>query len=244
MHGGDRFILPAHQEGWLAWRPWQHLRNRVSPDIGLTEALKLYLARRENLQLESWSSPSTAIKDLGVVGILQCDATREAFLQACREKYCEECALFILEITQMKEQGIFSGRVRPQYGEMWLDTIYVAFIQNGAKYELPSSLTACSHSCQVPNEMFGAEWQVHIVLACGANLIRVLFIWRSKRIHSNMEVSHVAEMRKAVPLTAPLIVAYLAIIVLVDVGVIETKLWYTVASVIQCGLQTVGIFKL
>lgn len=78
------------------------------------------LDRRRELSQESWSSPSSALKDLGAVEILWCDAVREDFLQACREKYCEACAIFILEVMEQRRK---EESVRAREFGKWLDRV-------------------------------------------------------------------------------------------------------------------------
>lgn len=103
----------------------------------------------------------------------------------------------------------------------------------------PASLP---YSCQEPNDMFAAEWQYSLVLAFVTILFLAMFIWRSKRIH--VHVIHQAEVIKATPVLALLLGTYLAMIILVDVGVIDSWPWYTVASAVQCTLQTLGVVQL
>ena len=69
---------------------------------------------------------------------MHCTATRDFFLQACREAYCEGCALFILKAVQAGKEGIFSGKMDKEVVRARLDTIYDDFVDQGASYEIPT----------------------------------------------------------------------------------------------------------
>lgn len=92
--------------------------------------------------------------------------------------------------------------------------------------------------------MFGAEWVYYLALSCVSAIIGAVFIWRSKAGQSKIQVAHMGDVIKSVPAAVPLKAAYLIILILVDVGVMESWPWYTVASAILCLLQTMRILML
>ena len=125
----------------MSWQPWRHLMKRTIKDkngMSLTDILDYSRRSRRDRNEKAWSSPSSAAEDLGVVEILHCIATRDFFLQACREAYCEGCALFILKAVQAGKEGIFSGKMDKEVVRARLDTIYDDFVDQGASYEIPT----------------------------------------------------------------------------------------------------------
>lgn len=93
--------------------------------------------------------------------------------------------------------------------------------------------------------VFGADWILYLIIISAGNLIILSFLWRSKAIASKVRISLVANLSRAVPLMIPMFMAYMTIIILVDVGVIKDKHhWYMAGSLILVAVQTVGIFSL
>ena len=86
--------------------------------------------------------------------LLGCKATRELFLQACREMFCEECALYILSVEQARQEGMFDkGKMDKATTCRWLDRLYGDVIQAGAIYEIPIAEEFRSHVV-IPTELF------------------------------------------------------------------------------------------
>ena len=60
----------------------------------------------------------------------------------------------------------------------------------------------------------------------------IYFLRRVQRIKTNIRITYASSVGKSALFTAPLLVVYLLIIVLVDLGVIHSNPGYTIASVI------------
>jgi len=121
----------GHEEQQQSSSGWRKQRQADGKRLSLI--LNDCLEKRKERRDRSWSSPSVVGNDLGVMEILSCNATRDLFLQKCKEKQCEECGLFILEVMRLKEEGLFAGKMEEVVARNQLEGIYQEFIDEGAR---------------------------------------------------------------------------------------------------------------
>lgn len=134
---GCRVIHPLHRHKLgpsCKWKPSPEAHDGVSLARLVLDAQDRRKKHRGNRDV----SVTTVIHDLEVMDILASPTTSQMFLQCCREHLCEEAALFLIAIQEIKERGVTKqGDLLTVEGMGMVGKIFTDFIQPGSLYEIP-----------------------------------------------------------------------------------------------------------
>jgi len=96
--------------------------------------------------------------------------------------------------------------------------------------------------CDVPNAMLNANWIVALVGVAMLQILASWFIWRTHLLKTKIRIKMASTASLFLKMCIPISLFYMAIIILVDVGVLPTHPWYPIASASYAVFLTATFF--